>query len=316
MKIELCNIRSASLTLAIFSGAFAALVPIDGFGESNYTNWSRDLVESATKANIPALPFYVAVISSIDDQLSAGCVYRYVKGRTPIVLQGKRDSGGNFWPAVSCDVATEGKTRWREISGLNPPADSEIVSIGSDNTKALLHVGMEPFRPYIEAFRWGRVVLKNGDVAVFALEDLLPPADRRVDGGDFKEVLDEREQTRFGSSAILHSISSIRDHLTGDFIYTRRPFAALKGAKTLDGDFWPSATLYVGNSEPDWSTIGVSNQEGVLASLRRSDKRSPAVLRVHLDLYKSAIERNKYGKIVFSDGSFAVFLIANLNAKP
>ena len=57
------------------------------------------------------------------------------------------------------------------------------------------------------------MILENGQVAVFALENLLPPGDRRGVSRDFKDVLDERGQTQFGSSAFLHSVSSIRDRL-------------------------------------------------------------------------------------------------------
>lgn len=316
MKPQLCKVRSRSFIGAILSAACLFLGCANGFGDHEYTNWDRDVVESATGQNIPVMPFYVGVTTSIDGRLFALCGYKYVKGTKTVTLRGRRDSDGNFWPAVSYEVATIGKTKWRIISKSNLPGDPDTASISSDVGKTPLYVDMEPFKALIGDTRWGRIVLENGDAAIFALEDLLPPGDRRGAGRDFNDVVDDRLQTQFGSSAILHSVSSARDHLNGVFVYTRSPSpTTLEGATTLDADFWPSVTLYAGNSDKDWHPIGVSRHEGSPASIQCSEKGSPAVLRVSLDAYKSEIGRHEYGKIVFSDGSFAVFLISNLNPK-
>jgi hypothetical protein len=306
--------KSVAFIRAILSATCVLLGSVNGFADREYKNWSRDVVESATSQNIPLMPFYVGVITSVDGRLSALCGYHYVKPTKIVALRGRRDSDGNLWPVVSCDVATTGKTTWRTISKSHVPVDSKVVNISSDN-QAQLYVDMESFRPFIGDFRWGRVVLESGDTAIFALEDLLPPGDRRGLGHDFKAVLEERVQTQFGSSAILHSVISIRDHLTGVFIYNRsRAPVTLRGARTTDGDFWPSVTLFVGDSERDWGALGRAKTEGTPDSIDYSEESSPVVLRVKLDAYKSTIG-HKYGKVIFSDGTFAVFLVQSLNPK-
>jgi len=296
--------------LAILGEVFVALMPITASCDLAYTNWSREIVQVSTHQDVP---FYLGVTSSLDGELIALCRYQFVKGKASTILHGKKDSEGNFWPEVSYEVAVEGKAKWRLIGKVHQAEDSESVTVSVDNPVARLYVDMREFKPMIKDLRWGRVVLENGDAAVFALEDLLPPADRRGASSDFKEAVDEREQTRFGSAAILDSVTSVGNCLTGVFIYSPRLEVALQGTESPDEDLWPSVTLYVGNSEQDWHSIGVASHKGKQTFIRASEENLAIVLRVSLDLYKPAAEKYQYGKVVFSNGSFAVFLIENLN---
>jgi hypothetical protein len=71
-------------------------------------------------------------------------------------------------------------------------------------------------------------------------------------------------------------------------------------------------TLQVGNSGEEWQTLGKSANGGSLTSLKVVHEGPLTPLRVALDAYKSTIGQFKYGKIVFSEGDFAVFEISNL----
>src|ERR1044072_5569440 len=261
----------ASLSVRLIGLALATLLMPRGLCNSEYTNWSRDVVQNATD---PSVPFYLAVTSVIDDQLFALCMYQLVKGRKPVVVHGKRDSEGNFCPAIVYEVAIRGKGEWKQVVKSGQAANLESVTISSDNPTVRFKVDMQQFQSLIDDFRWGRLVLENGDAALFELEDLLPPANRREASADFKETVDERESTRFGSSAILYSVTSISNRRTGVFVYSPPSLATLKGNETPDGDFWPSVTLYVGNSEQDWRAIDVSKDD-MKTSERILDKNKP-----------------------------------------
>ena len=81
MKFELqYSARSRSGILASLIATFVFLGSISGFCDGEHGNWSRDIVESATGQDIPVMPFYVGVTTSVDGRISALCGYHHVKG--------------------------------------------------------------------------------------------------------------------------------------------------------------------------------------------------------------------------------------------
>jgi hypothetical protein len=273
------------------------------------------VTDGGSLKDYPGVPFLVLSTSSIDDHLSAGCAYQYIANKGPVVLHGTRNAEGEFAPFVSYQVAVEGTTKWKTI-GKSPESSNPVqIEISPANPRMLLDVDMEVFRSRIGKFRWGRIVLENGDAAPFSIDDLLPTGNNPDAKGNFKQFVNDLDPYRFGSSFKLGAVTCFSNKLVGDFYFIGGPKGSsieLQGAQTPDGDFWPSVTLEAGNSEHDWQAMGKSTNEGAQTSLKVSYRYPLEPIRVVLDAYKPAIGRFKLGKIIFSNGKFAVFEIAEL----
>jgi len=237
-----------------------------------YTDWSRDLaVTTPSKYRLLDQRFYAGVTGSLGGVLHLLCRYGLPRETTTGSLNGSRDADGNFWPAVTLAVSNSREANWKPISIFNPTVDLDVLRINHRDSKLALWVGAEPFRSLIGTYRWGRVVLIDDKQAetVFALEDLLPPKDRRPRDGDFKEVLDDREKPRFESAALLYSVTSIRNHLAAEFVYLHdHPLGTIEGVTTEAGDFWPRALLAVGDSDAHWTNVGEADQRGTAGAIQ------------------------------------------------
>lgn len=307
-----------SLRLA---GVLAVLVALSS--NAYYSpNWKRILADN-TFFDLPGPAFAVSFISSDDYVLSATCWYRYVVGTDPVVLHGKRVSDDVFRPVVNYEVATEGKMKWKRISASVQQPDSDTITVNPNAPVTRLLVDMEPFRKAIGTFRYGRLVLENKDAAIFAIEDLLPPADARGDTNDFKEIVFETPEGKKSQGflddwivapAELLNVISFGDRLIGEFVFeaASAKTVALEGTKTLDGDFWPKARFQAANSDHAWKTIGESQNNGTPATLQIPNGKSERI-RVLLTDYRPLIGKFKYGKIIFSNGQSAIFSIDLLN---
>lgn len=270
---------AAGLTLGPLAGAIA--------------DWSRqtvDILDSQTA-------FIIVSTTSSFGQLSAGAVYRYIDGKEPVLLTGRKDSHGDFWPSVSYELGTEGTKKWKRIGSFTLAEVPVTVRFDAENPNGLLRVDMEPFRSSIGKVRWGRVVLPNGDAAEIMLDNLLPMPESRDASGDFKKDVTDPQPTRFGSVFALVSITSFSNHLVGDFVFCarQRTFAEIKGANTVDGEFWPAVTFQCGNEDGEWQTVGTSGNRGKRTALRLSARGPLRPVRVPLDAYQPCQGRFKYG---------------------
>lgn len=291
-------------------------------------DWSRWLTDANAFAHTPGIPFVVSYVEHKADVLSvplgAFCWFRYTVGTDPVTLHGEKRPDGTFEPIVKYEVATEDKTKWKQIRADIEQHTSETIVVNPDNPVVKLWVDMEPFRKTIGVFRYGRLVLENGDAAIFEIEDLLPTADARDETDDYKEVVfqpdDEKKKEGFADAwlaepANLFSVISFGNLLIGDFTFEAQPKAvSLQGTRTLDGDFWPKATFQVANSDHVWKTIGKSQHSGTPVTLEIAGGKAERI-RILLTDYKPLIGKFKYGKVVFSNGQSGVFSIDLLNPK-
>jgi hypothetical protein len=285
-------------------------------------SWLRVLVDNSF-FEVPGDSFAVSSLTFDDNSLSAICWYRYRLGTDTVILHGTRGDDSTFRPNVTYEVATADKTKWKAISA-DPQEGGEKITISPDKPEVKLRVNMEPFRKTVGVFRYGRLVLENGDAAIFAIEDLLPTADARGDTDDFKEIIfqsdeDKRKRgyvdTWIGGPAAFVSVISVGDRLIGEFVFAASSKAAvLEGTRTSDGDFWPKGTFQVGNHDKDWKTIGKSQHGGKSESLEIPSGKSERV-RFVMSSYKPLTAKFKYGKIVFSNGQAVVFSMDLLNPK-
>lgn len=301
-----------------------ALVLILSAMANSSENWIRVLVNESF-LEVPGSRFAVSVVRSENYVLSAFCWFKYAVGTDAVVLHGRRNTDATFWPNVTYEVATEGQTKWKRIAADVPDPGSDVLTVNPAEPVAKLWIDMAPFRKTIGVFRYGRVLLENGDAAVFATEDLLPTGDARGDTNDFKEIVfqsdEEKKKQGFTDDWIvapaeLLSVISFGDRLFGEFVFEAPSAKAvtLAGTRTPDGDFWPKATLQAADSDHAWKAIGESQNSGSPTTLQIPRGKSERV-RVVLTDYRPLIGKIKYGRIVFANGQSAIFLINLLNPK-
>jgi hypothetical protein len=292
-------------------------------------NWSRVLVDGDAFARMPGISFVVSYVRHESDLLSvptvATCWYRYTVGTDPVILRGRERSDGSFEPIVRYEVATEGKTKWRNIHADAEQGSFEGIVINPEKPVVKLWVDMQPFQKYLGISRYGRLVLENGDAAIFEIEDLLPTADAQGDAHDYKETLlqtdEEKKKEGFTETWIaepgtLISIISLGNRLIGDFLFEAQLEKAvrLEGTKTVDGDFWPHVEFQVADSGEQWKTIGKSRHSGIATVLQIPSGKAER-MRVLLTDFMPMLGKYKYGKIVFSNGQASIFSINLLNPK-
>jgi hypothetical protein len=166
----------------------------------------------------------------LTNRLSAGCGYQYLERKDPVRLHGTKDSNGEFMPFVTYEVATKGKTKWKTIGRFIQSKKPATIEITAANHRVLLQVDMELFRSSIGKFRWGRLVLENGDCAPFGIDDLLPAGGSPdADMGNFKQEITDLHPSRFGSSFSLVSITSFSKRFVGDFVFVGSPNKSFTG---------------------------------------------------------------------------------------
>lgn len=281
--------------------------------EGALAGWSRDVTRGGTMADYPGVPLVLLLTSSVSDHLTASCGYRYLDRIGPVELHGKFNSDGVFRPMVKYEVAIAAN-KWRSVGQSAKPSDSVAIKIDSAAPQAMLEIDMDPFRPMIGKFRWGKVVLENGESTTFSLDDLLPTGDNPNDK-DYKTSISDEDPNRLGSSFSLVAVVSVSGHLTGEFAPVpgeKRRVAELPGRRDNNGDFVPVVTWQAGNSDQGWQTLRESPKPEGSTVLAISAENPAQTVRVDLDPYRPVIGKLKYGKVVFSDGDFAVFELDRL----
>lgn len=136
-------------------------------------------------------PLAIWLLTSGSGHLDADADYfKLTPGK--VTLHGRRikDPTGDarrFYPYARLEVSDEPDRGWRVI-GRSPKAGPGVetavviipVKIGVANPEAKRNetcvIDMNPFRPFVGKFRFGRVVLKDGGASqTLVLSDLLPP---------------------------------------------------------------------------------------------------------------------------------------------
>jgi hypothetical protein len=112
--------------------------------------------------------------------LTGQCAYAYyapTKQDGPVTIEGTKTAGGVFWPDVTAQVKNKGGAEWETVSKPINVGHRSAVIIKPGEHNLDLFVALDVFRPLIEKYEVGRLVLNNGEAAVFELKDLLPPSD-------------------------------------------------------------------------------------------------------------------------------------------
>lgn len=310
---------AASTALAIIAAFLVSLTPNVSRALDYSRSWFRRPASQELPSHIEGNPLKVQMIENDQYVLSAICTLQYTVGTNPVVLHGQYKDG-TFRPAVTYEVATMDKSEWRTVADTSNEANADTAIISPDNPGIRLSVSLQPFRPTIGVYRYGRLVLENGAAAILAIEDLLPTRGAHGDDDDFKDDVTQTDNDKKDhgfarrwiaeEAAIFNSVTSYGGRIVGDFSYLARGRrnVELTGTRTLDGDFWPTVKFEAAGSDHIWKNAGQPKHEGSPETVEIPSGKSKNV-RVLLSDFKPLVGNFKYGKIIFSNGTSTVFLI-------
>ena len=96
--------------------------------------------------------------------------------KKPFVIEGRVAENGTFWPHVEIQVSNDRNGEWKTIAPLATDGPSSTVTLYPGLVVSNLTVNFDVLKPLIDKYRFGRVVLRSGDTAIFELSDLSQPA--------------------------------------------------------------------------------------------------------------------------------------------
>lgn len=105
------------------------------------------------------------------------------------------------------------------------------------------------------------------------------------------------------------TVTSTNGHLTGDLLFINESLARidLEGEKRQDGTFWPRFIAQVKNEDQaDWRTIGESEKPQNLVT-SAVEPLSEQKIYVNMNMFRPAIGKVMYGRIVFPNGTWTMF---------
>jgi hypothetical protein len=152
--------------------------------------WTRGLPigqVGAHEQKAPPEAFVLGVWSGDDD----GHVYglcTYFNGKSsPAAIEGIETADGDFYPEVSTQVAdAEHGSQWKTLEAPPSPAGKPVTRyVQPKEVSRPLKVDLDVFRPLIGKGKFGRLVLKSGESAVFQIDDLQPPEKMTETSADF-----------------------------------------------------------------------------------------------------------------------------------
>lgn len=263
-------------------------------------------------------PFRIKAVAE-NGHLIGIASYRDKMGHPPLKVNGTQGVDGRFWPRVIAEVANDASGEWKRLERPASRGKPAVFTLKSHEANVTLYVNLDIFRPMVGKMRYGRVVLANGEPAVFELKDLLPSAvSKSNDAGDWSRetIFGYLEDPLAHPPFAIAEISSKGGHLRGMGGYSDlkgTPSTAIEGTETPDGDFWPYATLQVAN-DPDgvWKTVALSTNPGKPLVLTIPSEQSAKILNVDLDTLRPLAGKFGYGRIVLRNGKSAAFELIDL----
>lgn len=145
--------------------------------------WTRGRpIGTFPAGEVPFEPFVLNVWGSDGSNVSGLCRYYNAKSDA-FEIDGQETSSGEFYPDVIYQVSNgDGDWETLEVPIVNRGKQVTIV-VDSRATSRPLRVNLDMFVPLIGKAKYGSVVLKLGERAVFRLDELQPPKDTK-DNGD------------------------------------------------------------------------------------------------------------------------------------
>ena len=139
--------------------------------------WSRGLMGTPSSGSLR--PFNVVIIESVaGNHLLATCDYTNYSnemGRARMIRIQGIQKGGKFHPRVFAKVANDVGGEWVQIAELGKIGQTASRKVAPNAVANDITVELDVFRPWIDKFIYGALVLPTGEKAIFDLKDLLSP---------------------------------------------------------------------------------------------------------------------------------------------
>jgi hypothetical protein len=141
--------------------------------------WTRGRpIGTFPAGEVPLEPFVLNVWGSDGTNVSGLCRYYNVNSYT-FEIDGQETSSGEFYPDVIYQVSNgDGDWETLEVPIINRGKQARII-VESRATSRPLRVNLDMFVPLIGKFKYGSLVLKMGERAVFRIDELQPPNEKK-----------------------------------------------------------------------------------------------------------------------------------------
>ena len=176
----------SSLRLAFYSALVVCIFSSLGLAgralgdETPSLSWSRGTfshsVEGSTQQKL------MLWLVKQDSRLVGRFAYSQpsVEGPQSKPMPGVKAADGTFWPDATLLIQNERTAAWEAIVAPRIEGDRANVTVNAGEPNFGLHILLDPFKPFIGKAKFGRVVLKNGEISTFYLEDLEEPKASRT----------------------------------------------------------------------------------------------------------------------------------------
>ena len=140
-------------------------------------SWTRGIGGGTySVADIKVETFMLSSVSKngLTGQMWGSCIYDN-RSRVLVALKGTETSDGGFHPSVVNQVGNAENGEWKTIGRLVANGEARILAVPAHTRTKLLTVELDSFVPMIGKFKYGRLLLENGESAIFELNYLRPP---------------------------------------------------------------------------------------------------------------------------------------------
>lgn len=149
--------------------------------ESSAQEWTRGIHSERSRGDVERL-LELATVSQTETRLvgefsfTTTAVTKGETPRPPLIIKGREERDGSFWPSAALQVKSEPSGEWKSVaSSITDEPASATITVYTRMGIFGLHVNFDPLKPYIKKARYGKLILKSGFEAEFRLDYLLPP---------------------------------------------------------------------------------------------------------------------------------------------
>ncbi|OLE55146.1 MAG: hypothetical protein AUG51_04705 [Acidobacteria bacterium 13_1_20CM_3_53_8] len=168
---------STGLSSELIIGLALALSLLTAFTSHSADSWVHPILPGTRACE--DIKLEVLMLESVSKwgekgHMSGTCTY-YNFSPALVAIEGVETSGGDFYPSVTNQVANDPKGKWEIIKRSVPPGKAATTKVQAKARSKPLTLDLDAFVAMMGKFKYGRVVLKTGDSAIFDLDYLRPP---------------------------------------------------------------------------------------------------------------------------------------------
>jgi hypothetical protein len=177
MKTKLSK-RTASIDLSVL--LLLLLISFDARAAQPVQQWSIAITGTRSHGDKPelSLDFVAQEKIHLIGSLTLENILPEDKKVASIVIDGTQGEDGTFRPDATLQVMKQKDGKWETVTSslINSPTAKLTVYPGMSAFG--LRVELDSLKQYIGKYKWGKVILKTGQEAVFDLNDLAPPSEK------------------------------------------------------------------------------------------------------------------------------------------